>query len=112
MASILKISLSSHVLDVDAGRPAAGMQVVLYRVGGEEVFVEATDDDGRIPAQQLDIEAGDELKLQFMTGDWYIQRKDPCFYPQVDVAFCPLEPGHYHIPLLINRHGYSTYRGS
>ena len=40
-------SVSTHVLDTAAGRPAAGVSVELWR-GEEQVAAGATDADGRI----------------------------------------------------------------
>ncbi|HEX2221670.1 MAG TPA: hydroxyisourate hydrolase, partial [Candidatus Limnocylindria bacterium] len=45
-------TISTHVLDLESGVPAAGMQVTLFRLseaGEAEVVSEAeTDEDGRI----------------------------------------------------------------
>ena len=34
------------------------------------------------------------------------------FYPEVVIAFTVGDDEHYHVPLLLNPFGYSTYRGS
>lgn len=35
------------------------------------------------------------------------------FYPEVTIVFEVVNPHqHYHVPLLLNPYGYSTYRGS
>jgi 5-hydroxyisourate hydrolase len=34
------------------------------------------------------------------------------FYPFVDICFVVADDTHYHVPLLLNPFGYSTYRGS
>ena len=34
------------------------------------------------------------------------------FYPEVVVAFTIGDDAHYHVPLLLNPFGYTTYRGS
>ena len=41
------MSLSTHVLDTERGKPAAGVRVELYR-GDDRLAEQATDDDGRI----------------------------------------------------------------
>ncbi|AXC11774.1 hypothetical protein ACPOL_2452 [Acidisarcina polymorpha] len=45
----------------------------------------------------------------FQTGNY----QDASFYPEVIVSFSVV-PGstHYHLPLLLSQHGYTTYRGS
>ena len=34
------------------------------------------------------------------------------FYPEVVVTFTVEGDEHFHVPLLLNPYGYSTYRGS
>ena len=111
----MEISISSHVLDLDAGRPAAGMDIILSRLEEGtpvEIASAVTDADGRAGRWQVELQPGDVLQARFMTGPWYQARGEHCFYPEVVVSYQPTEAGHYHIPLLVNRHGYSTYRGS
>ena len=111
----MDISISSHVLNLDAGGPASGVQLLLsMRRGDQYVELEqaTTDADGRAGRWQIQIEPGTALRLQFATGAWYEAQGQTAFYPQAQVDFVPGEAGHYHIPLLLNRHGYSTYRGS
>lgn len=111
-------SITSHVLDTTLGRPAAGVSVALYRlaadVGATKVGGGMTDDDGRVrtllpPGTVL--EAGD-YRLHFDTGGYFAREGRECFYPSVDVTFRIVADGHYHVPLLLNPFGYSTYRGS
>lgn len=108
---MIDITLSSHVLDLDTGRPATHMKVVLEQNG--QLLQEAhTDEDGRVSGWSISIEEGHSLTMQFSTEAWFAERGSTCFYPSVSIDFRPAEPCHFHIPLLINRHGYSTYRGS
>ena len=107
--------LTTHVLDIAAGRPAPGIGVVLERQADtwETLATGRTDEDGRIgdlgPAL---LEAG-VYRLRFATGTYLEQRHGAAFFPEVTVCFRvdPEEP-HYHVPLLLSPHGYSTYRGS
>ncbi len=108
------ITLSSHVLDLDAGRPAGGMRVTLARRRGTEIqvlFEATTDADGRVTGWSVE-DGGDALRVTFATGAWYAENGRRCLYPEVAIDFDPPESGHYHIPLLVNRNGYTTYRGS
>ncbi len=110
--------ISTHILDVSRGRPAAGVRVTLERGDGEvwrELGTAATDEDGR--AKQL-LASADSLekghyRLTFHTQAYF----DACgvegLYPVVQVTFTVANSaGHYHIPLLLTANGYSTYRGS
>ncbi len=104
-------TLSSHVLDLDTGAPAAALQVSLYAIdNGEQCLASKhTDTDGR--ASDWPELAMGTYALVFAVGAWYKSRAVVCFYPQVRVEFIVAAARHYHVPLLLNRHGYSTYRG-
>ncbi len=103
------MSLTTHVLDVAQGRPAAGVAVALLRDG--VVVAEAvTNADGRTDAPLLEtLEAG-EYELRFAVGDYFGAAG---FLDVVPVRFGVTDPGaHHHVPLLVAPGGYSTYRGS
>jgi 5-hydroxyisourate hydrolase len=104
------VSLTTHVLDVARGRPAAGVAIELAR--GDEVLARAvTNADGRTDAPLLEaLEAG-TYELRFAVGDYFGQT--PRFLDVVPVRFGVGDPGaHHHVPLLVAPGGYSTYRGS
>jgi 5-hydroxyisourate hydrolase len=96
----VSVSISTHVLDVERGRPARGVRVELW----PENLVTAgeTDDDGRIAQLAGDLEPG-VYRVLF--------RPDTPFFKGVGVEVL-LEDGHYHVPLLISSYGCTTYRGS
>jgi hydroxyisourate hydrolase len=108
-----RVTLSIHVLDLDAGAPASALRVVLASASGERLAEAETDDNGRI-TQWPGLDGLDEgrYSLTFDVGGWYAGRGQQCFYPRVCIEFVADAPRHYHVPLLLNRHGYSTYRGS
>jgi len=99
------VSLSTHVLDTVAGRPAAGVAVVL-RKDGEVVAAAVTDADGRHAFG--DVGSG-EFELEFAVGDHFGSR---AFLDRVPVRFSMAGDAHYHVPLLVSPWAYSTYRGS
>ena len=115
--------LSTHVLDTQAGRPAAGVAVSLWeRASATEVhcLVETTTNgDGRtdeplIHGRPLPI---GRYELRFEIGAYFarmqVARADPPFLDVVPLCFAIAEPeGHYHIPLLATPWSFSTYRGS
>jgi 5-hydroxyisourate hydrolase len=100
-------TISTHVLDVERGRPAAGITVYLYRVDGEprQVGEGTTDSDGRIPRLlEGPLEAGD-FELRFaIHGPFWLRLA--CGFRVDDVL------RSYHIPLLMSSYSLSTYRGS
>ncbi len=101
------MSLSTHVLDVTQGRPAAGVAVEL-RAGDRTIVAAVTDADGRARlAEEL---AAGEYELVFAVGDHFGTRE---FLDRVPIRFRIADPAaHYHVPLLVSPWAYSTYRGS
>ena len=94
------ISLSTHVLDTGAGRPAAGVAVTVHR-GDDLVAEERTDDDGRA-----------RLAEALEPGRYRIAFTPPSlFFRRVELEI-ELEDGHYHVPLLVSPYGCASYRGS
>ncbi|MFO0741783.1 MAG: hydroxyisourate hydrolase [Labilithrix sp.] len=110
-------SVSTHVLDIHRGRPASGVPVKLERKNAEAFEVlkaGTTDGDGRVkdlvPEGQL--EAG-TYRITFDTGAYFAAQNLEGFYPEAAIVFIVRDPNsHYHVPLLLSAHGYSTYRGS
>ena len=101
-------TLSTHVLDTAAGRPAAGIAVRLETRAGETLGEGVTNDDGRIGSIGPERIAVGDYVLRFDTAT-YVDG----FYPEVVVVFSVAEADqHYHVPLLLSPYGYSTYRGS
>ena len=114
--------LSTHVLDMHAGRPAIGMAVELYELAGDRYYrltTAVTNGDGRTDQPLI---GGRPLpmgryELRFSVGDHFrsrgIEAGDPPFLDIVPLRFSIAEPeGHYHVPLLCSPWSYSTYRGS
>jgi 5-hydroxyisourate hydrolase len=94
------ISLSTHILDVERGRPAAGVRVELWQ---EDLLTTGeTDADGRIGRLAADLEPG-IYRLLF--------RPPSTFFRSVGLEV-DLEDGHYHVPLLVSSYSCVTYRGS
>jgi 5-hydroxyisourate hydrolase len=108
--------ITTHILDLGSGRPAATVAVALYKVLGSNESLIAkgtTDEDGRIMNWfDTPIEAG-HYRLTFDTGTWFHSRGLDTFFPEVSLDFrVSDQQAHYHVPLLLNQWGYSTYRGS
>lgn len=111
-----KSPITTHILDLGTGRPADGVAVILSKVlGGRETLIAEgiTDDDGRIMNWfDVPLDAGHH-RLTFATGTWYQKRGLETFFPEVSLDFHVADTDtHYHVPLLLNQWGYSTYRGS
>lgn len=110
-----KTAITTHVLDLDSGKPAADMQVFLFSTPSTAPMASAiTDMDGRILIWDAPIKLNYGIyRLRFSVGNWFMQHGRKVFYPEINISFNVTDTeGHYHIPLLLNAHGYSTYRGS
>lgn len=112
-----KHGISTHVLDTSLGRAAAGIPVVLDRADGQHWHTVAscvTDADGRCPhlLAAENVHPG-RFRLTFATAAYFAARHQPTLYPEVTIVF-DAAAGHssYHIPLLLNPFGYTTYRGT
>jgi hydroxyisourate hydrolase len=109
-------SVSTHVLDLAAGRPAAGVPVTLdIWSGGAWVPVggSVTGPDGRVTGlPRLDGESPVTARLVFAVREYLLAEHGTTFYPEITVAFSAGPGEHYHVPLLLSPFGYSTYRGS
>jgi 5-hydroxyisourate hydrolase len=106
--------ISTHILDTGTGDPARDVYVRLERrdaEGWRTIAEGRTDADGR-------------LRYRVSLDEWQVGGYRLCFYvepylgrdsffPEITVAFQVQEPErHYHVPLLLSRYGYTTYRGS
>ena len=110
--------ITTHILDTTAGKPAKGVTIALYHQtasGWTEIALGTTNADGRIadllPKDKV-LSAG-IYKMHFETQAYFDKAGTAAFYPFVEIVFQIAGSGeHYHVPLLLNPFGYSTYRGS
>ena len=111
-------AITTHILDTSQGKPAANVKVRLEfldhgewkRVGGG-----TTNEDGRVADLVNDdfpLTAG-HYRIEFVVPDYFKAQGTESFYPYVKIVFSVKDTdSHYHVPLLLNPFGYSTYRGS
>jgi len=116
--------LTTHVLDTARGRPAAGVNIELWRVelSGERTLLATahTNEAGRTDAPLLGGEGGPEpragvYELVFALAPYFadLVTASPPFLDRVPVRFGIADPSaHYHVPLLASPWSYSVYRGS
>lgn len=110
--------ITTHILDTTLGKPARGIEVSLHwqeGTGWKKLAEGATNIDGRaaslLPSGQI-LPAG-IYKIRFETQAYFDELAVTAFYPFVEIVFRISDKGeHYHVPLLLNPFGYSTYRGS
>ncbi len=105
-------TISTHVLDVARGRPAAGVTVTLYRLAEDgrpvRLTQALTDGDGRI---------ADLLERPLLAGDYRLRfdagQDDPAFFRSMALDFRITDTSRsYHLPLLLAPFSMTAYRGS
>ena len=110
--------ITTHVLDIARGRPAAGVPVTLEsktEAGWTTVGRGATDRDGRLRelAPPDFVLSEGEYRLTVDAGSYFDTLGAEGFYTEVVVSFVIRDASaHYHVPLLLSPYGYTTYRGS
>jgi 5-hydroxyisourate hydrolase len=114
--------LTTHVLDVSAGIPAAGMRIELHDAGSAPPRLLAetrTNQDGRCDRALLEGSAfrTGRYSLTFHVAEYFRARgvslPDPPFLDEVVVKFgIAAASANYHVPLLVSPWSHSTYRGS
>ena len=104
--------ISTHILDTTKGSPASGVTVLLEQKQNndwKEIGTDKTNSDGRIvfncPKEQ------GIYRLTFMIEEYY--KNEEHFFLNTPIVFqIKNTERKYHVPLLLNPYGYSTYRGS
>lgn len=109
--------LTTHILDTTKGKPAAGVTVLLFQQvqdNWRQIASGKTNSDGRMPDlfDEETLLAPGNYKLRFETKEYFDELDVETFYPFVEISFTIAGNEHYHVPLLLNPFGYSTYRGS
>lgn len=110
--------ITTHVLDTTRGKPARGIRISLekkQRKTWMKLASGKTNADGRImdllsPGFNLSVGV---YRMKFETSAYFKSMRSKSFYPYIEITF-EIEDtaAHYHVPLLLNPFGYSTYRGS
>lgn len=113
----LNSHITTHALDTSLGKPASQMLITLKGIRDNQwkpMSVGITNNDGRIsdvlPPGRLLIPG--VYTMTFNTSTYHKNNNQQGFYPEASIQFEVTDNSHYHIPLLINPFGYSTYRGS
>ncbi len=107
-------AITTHVLDVVLGKPAAGIAVRLEKLDADlwvEIATSITDSDGRCSDLAPNANAG-VYQLTFGTGDYLTGMGRTTIYPEISITFTCGDEAHYHLPLLLSDNSYTTYRGS
>jgi 5-hydroxyisourate hydrolase len=110
-------TISTHVLDAERGAPAAGVHVVLYKLGEDDRPIRLTqaltDSDGRV-RDLLDrpMSRGD-YRLEFLLSTEREHVSPATFFRRLSVDLRIDDVARsYHVPLLLSSYAMTTYRGS
>ena len=131
MSTSTTASVSTHILDTSAGRPAQKVAVQLSARAGRgadwrALGGSATDADGRCKDLPALPEGTTHVRLDFAVEPYFLKKQADAqqdapanrdsgagvFFPEVAITFAVVPGEHYHVPLLLNPFGYSVYRGS
>ena len=112
--------ITTHILDIAAGKPGSGIPVSLFRVddGHHLLTSTSTNSDGRTdePLLEGDAFTSGTYELQFSIGEYFKHARNDNevrpFLDDVVIRVNLMTDNHYHIPLLASPWSYSTYRGS
>lgn len=118
MAQNGKYQLSSHILDIDAGKPASDVVITLSKQTNDKSWVvvdeKKTDENGRVKdfLKEGSKDNTGIYKLTFHVAPYFEARGKESFYPFIEVVFQITDDTHYHVPITLSPFGYSTYRGN
>ncbi len=106
--------ISTHILDTSLGSPAESVLVKLLKKDGNtwrDLAKGNTNADGRFI---FDCEkAPGTYQIIFEIEEYFKKKGRDFFFMNVQVVFKVVDIGRkYHVPLLLNPFGYSTYKGS
>jgi 5-hydroxyisourate hydrolase len=114
--------LTTHMLDVASGKPAAGVRIDFSMLSGEAsrlIRTAHTNADGRTPEPLLTAETMKvgQYQLVFYIAEYFTKLgtvlPNPPFLEKAVIQFGIADAAsHYHVPLLASPWSFTTYRGS
>lgn len=114
-----EFQLSTHVLDITAGTPGVGVDVVLERKSPDGKWTEVgkgtTGKDGRIATFLEKVGTTSQVgtyRFTFGLEKYFKAKGVTPVFPEAVVVFQITDGTHYHIPVVVTPYAISTYRGS
>jgi 5-hydroxyisourate hydrolase len=110
-------TISTHVLDTEAGRPAVGVHVSLYKLGEDDRPIRLaqalTDDDGRVRDLLERAMSPGDYRVEFAFAGRTAAEGTQRFFRRlaVDLHIEDVDRS-YHVPLLLAPFSLTTYRGT
>lgn len=104
--------ISTHILDTTKGVAAKDVTVTLEKQEGNswnKIATDKTNSDGRIVFDCPKVVG--IYRLTFMIEDYF--KGEEHFFMNTPITFnIKNTERKYHVPMLLNPYGYSTYRGT
>ncbi|XP_053721808.1 5-hydroxyisourate hydrolase-like isoform X1 [Synchiropus splendidus] len=111
--------LTTHVLNIVTGIPVADMALSLYGQDASTkvwnlITTGVTNSQGRCPGLiTKEMFQPGMYKIRFETELYWESLGETSFYPYVEYVFAVGDAEQqYHLPLLLSRFSYTTYRGN
>ena len=110
-------TISTHILDTEAGAPARAVHVILYKLGEDDRPVRLTqaltDDDGRVRDLLERPMSPGVYRLEFNLAGPRGEADDGRFFRRLTIDLRVEDVARsYHVPLLLAPFSLTTYRGS
>jgi hydroxyisourate hydrolase len=110
-------TISTHVLDTEAGSPAPGVHVTLYKLGEDDRPIRLTqaltDADGRVRDLLERPMSTGTYRLEFSLAARGDDEADGRFFRRLSVDLQIDDVSRsYHVPMLLAPYSMTTYRGS
>ena len=100
--------LSSHILDINVGKPAPGVKITLSRQEAPDRWVvleeHTTDENGRVKDFLEEKPTGNTgvYKLTYHVAPYFESQGQDSFYPFIEVVFQIKDGAHYHVPITLS----------
>lgn len=107
--------ISTHILDTTKGMPATDVSIGLDKLDSngqwQSLGKGQTNSDGRLVFDCP--KAAGTYRLNFEIANYFKKLKTDFFFLDNSIVFqVENTERKYHVPLLLNPYGYTTYRGS
>jgi 5-hydroxyisourate hydrolase len=107
--------ISTHILDTSLGMPAANVEIQLEKKDQKNNWIKLgsgkTNDDGRLVFDCEKVPG--DFRLLFQVEKYYQEKNIDFFFLDTEIVFRIENTNrNYHVPMLLNPYGYTTYRGS
>lgn len=116
MAQRENYRLSTHMLDATSGRHIQNVDMEIFHQNdnGDWISIETgnTGETGRVNWLNRNQNHRGLFKIKYYTAPYFERMNQDTKFPYIEVIFSIQDDEHYHIPLVLTGHRFTTYRGS